>query len=95
MFNFIRKSIKNWLNSYEPVLEKANKYKSIRVDDSLESSEGLRLRILPAQGGHVIEFRNYDSIKDRNNTVLHLITSDENFSERLAHIITMELLRNS
>jgi len=47
-----------------------------------------------ACGGHIVEFRFYDSINDRENRTLHIIRTDEEFGERLAQIITFESLQH-
>jgi hypothetical protein len=56
-------------------------------------SHGLNLSIYGADGGTVMEFRHYDHAKDRSDYSLHVISQNENFEERVAHAITMEMLR--
>jgi hypothetical protein len=56
-------------------------------------SHGLTLSIYGADGGTVLEFRHYDMIKDRSDYALHVISQNENFEERVAQAITMEMLR--
>ena len=56
-------------------------------------SHGLNLNIYGADGGTVLEFRHYDISKDRSDYALHVISQNENFEERVAQAITMEMLR--
>jgi len=56
-------------------------------------SHGLSLNIYGADGGTVLEFRHYDISKDRSDYALHVISQNENFEERVAQAITMEMLR--
>jgi len=56
--------------------------------------EGLNLTIFGADGGTILQFRHYNHKLDRSSHTLHVISQDENFEERVAHAITMELLRN-
>lgn len=56
-------------------------------------SNGLRLTIYGADGGTVLEFNHYEIKTDRHNNTLHVIGNNENFEERVAQAITMEMLR--
>jgi hypothetical protein len=55
--------------------------------------EGLSFSVMPAQGGTVVQIRNYDRKTDRNNTITHVIPEGEDIAERLGQIVSMELLR--
>jgi len=56
-------------------------------------SNGLNLSIYGADGGTVLEFRHYDHNKDRSDYALHVISQNENFEERVAAAISMEMMR--
>ena len=64
------------------------------VATSTLSAEGVNFSLHRADGGYIIEYRAYDSVRDRRISSLHLITQDENLGERIGQIITLELLRN-
>jgi hypothetical protein len=86
---WFKNKLRNWLindNDCEKVVH--SDYISL-------DNDGLRFKILPADGGFVAEFRAYDSIKDRHHTRLHIIPSDQDLGQRIGQIITMEVLRNS
>jgi hypothetical protein len=57
------------------------------------NSAGLELTIYGADGGTILEFRQYDVNRDRCNYSLHVISSSDNFEERIAQAITMEMLK--
>ena len=40
-----------------------------------------------------MEFRHYDHNKDRSDYALHVISQNENFEERVAAAISMEMMR--
>jgi hypothetical protein len=93
---FRRKCKEAWDTRNEP----ANPYPSNLVAASAKyaghgslDSHGLTLSIYGADGGTVLEFRHYDHNKDRSDYSLHVISQSENFEERVAHAITMEMMR--
>ena len=55
--------------------------------------DGLRMKIMPAIGGKVIEFSRYDERNDRDVVVAYIIPEDKEFSEEISRIIIMESLR--
>lgn len=57
------------------------------------NSPGLELTIYGADGGTVLEFRKYDMSRDRTEYSLHVISSADNFEDRLSQAITMEMLK--
>ena len=87
--SWIKNKLRNWLTN-DAGCEKVGHSDYISIDN-----DGLRFKILPADGGFVAEFRVYDSIKDRHHTRLHIIPSDQDLGQRMGQIITMEVLRNS
>lgn len=50
--------------------------------------QGVHFILYPAVGGNIVELRSFDERKDRNDTKLHIITSDQDLGQALAHIIT-------
>jgi hypothetical protein len=68
---------------------------SIGIDEpctSLESN-GFKLQVYKANGGVVVETRNYDHRKDENRNSLYVITEDKDLGAEIGKIITMENLR--
>jgi hypothetical protein len=56
-------------------------------------SNGLNIQLYGAVGGQIVEFRKYDRLKDHNHVKLYIINSEQNFSEELAKIVSLEMLR--
>lgn len=56
-------------------------------------SNGMNFTVYRANGGHIIEYRQYDRHKDRSDNKLHIITDDKDIGEELGKIITFESLR--
>ena len=51
------------------------------------------LRVYPASGGRIVEYRYYDEKTDSNITKLHIITQDQDLVKRLSEIMVFEELR--
>ena len=62
------------------------------IDDRI-SADGMNIKIWGATGGHIVEFRRYDTHKDRNDNRMYIISADQNFSESLTKIISLEMYR--
>lgn len=56
-------------------------------------SRGVTFTLYKANGGHVVELRDYDPQTDRHVTSLHLVPTDKDMGESLNHIITYEALK--
>jgi hypothetical protein len=87
----LKQKIRNWLMS-----EQENDYSvSIGIDEQCSSleSNGFRLQVYKANGGVVVETRNYDHRKDENRNSLYVITEDKDLGAEIGKIITMENLR--
>jgi hypothetical protein len=74
---------------------------SISLDDELcdDSPNGIDLpdpiifKVQAVSGGTIVESRWYDHKKDESRVKLHIITQEENLSESIGKIVTMELLQ--
>lgn len=71
----------------------SGKLAPISEDLSLNMDNSLRFNVLPAQGGTIIEIRNYDRRDERNHTSTYVIPDNEDLSTSIAHIVSMELLK--
>jgi hypothetical protein len=65
---------------------------SDRVREGL-SAEPIRINVFNARGGKIVEVRTYDNTRDRNNGVTYIITDQQDFTEELGKIISMESLK--
>jgi len=59
----------------------------------LDQSNGMNFTIHSANGGYVMEYNTYDPRTDERQVSLHIITSDQDLGQSIAHIITLEMLR--
>jgi hypothetical protein len=98
MLNWFKKKVINW------VKEDWNKVRSendIAVPSTIGTiSKGRRLEqngmnftIYSANGGYVMEYSTYDHKTDRRDTALHIIPTDQDLGQGIAHVITFEMLR--
>ena len=56
-------------------------------------NEPLRFTVYNASGGKIVEVSHYDQKRDRHETSLHIINSDEDFGESLGKIAFIELIK--
>ena len=59
----------------------------------IDLPDPIRFRVQQVSGGTVIETKWYDPKKDEERVKLHIVTPDENLSESIGKIVTMELLQ--
>jgi hypothetical protein len=71
------------------------KLSSPRTRPSMDRMEDtISFTVHPASGGYVVESSFYDEKTDRHKRALHIITSQEDFSEELGKAVFMDMLRN-
>jgi len=54
---------------------------------------GMNFTIYNAVGGHIMEYSCYDERTDNYNKTLHIIPSDSDLCQSIAHTITYEMLK--
>lgn len=94
MINWIKRKLYNLGTNSIPSPD--SKYLSSRKinHSSVEfNSDPLRLNIYFASGGTIVESCMFDRKTDHTQSSLHIVGSDENLGESIAHIITLELLK--
>ena len=65
----------------------------LRAEPERFSTHGMTFTIYAANGGHVVEFRSYDPSTDRSVSSMHVIPEDQEFSDTISKIVTLECLR--
>ena len=65
----------------------------LRDHDNTLNTRGTQFTLYNANGGTVVELRDYDPINDRVHTLLYVISSEKDLGEQLGHIVTMEALK--
>ena len=97
MKNWLRQKLQNFLYPQYPqdgdVVETKSTRRGVLVRGSSFDSRGMSFTIHQASGGYVLEYSSYDEKTDRPNHNLHIIPSDQDMGQGIAHIITLEMLR--
>jgi hypothetical protein len=96
MINWLRNRLHNFIfpQDNELVETKSHRRNSlISRGSSIDSRNGMSFTIHQANGGYVMEYSSYDEKTDRNSHNLHIITSEQDLGQGIAHIITLEMLR--
>jgi len=100
MKNWLRKKMHNFIfprDELEGTPSTSNKVSrkgiGITTDGETLSSEPLRMSIYSANGGVVIETRQYDRVKDRSINQLYVVGHGEDIADTVSKVITMESLR--
>jgi hypothetical protein len=103
MIKWFKQKIVNWVREdWENASLRTNDNGLVPFPDrhGVTSSKGRRLdqhgmnfTIYSANGGYVMEYNMYNPQTDERNNALHIITSDQDLGQGIAHIITFEMLR--
>jgi len=104
MKNWLRQRLLHFLidaeDSRSSRIGRGNISVSLMNDELCDDSPGgidlpdpINFKVQAVSGGTVVESRWYDHKKDENRVKLHIITQDENLSEAIGKIVTMELLQ--
>ena len=56
-------------------------------------TRGMGFTIYQAVGGNILEYSSYDEKTDRHEHRLHIIPTEQDLGQGIAHIITYEMLR--
>jgi hypothetical protein len=60
---------------------------------NIDLPDPINFKVQQVNGGTLVETRWYDYKKDEQRVKLHIITPEENLSESIGKIVTMELLQ--
>lgn len=89
-----RLALLNWLGAgYMRVERDDGIYPAAEVDcigPSIDVS-GLAFNVMPANGGTIVQIRNYDEKNSRNNYTTHIIAEGQDVAENVGKIVAMEL----
>lgn len=86
---FSKKCQQAWDNKRTPEMPIA---KSINSVNSIDS-RGLNFTIYKANGGYVVEYRQYNSRDETSYNKLHIITEGQDLGNEIGKIISFESLR--
>ena len=94
MINWLRNKLHSFMFPQDSLVESRASTKNSAVSRGRTlDSRGMSFTIHQASGGHVLEYSSYDEKTDRHNHNLHIIPSDQDMGQGIAHIITLEMLR--
>jgi len=100
MISWIKKKIIGWVREdWNKVRNSENDCLAVPSVAGLSKGRrieqrGMNFTIYSANGGYVMEYNKYDDRTDRHEHALHIITTDQDLGQGIAHIITYEMLRN-
>jgi hypothetical protein len=95
MIKWIKRNIVKivrWANEYDQEQVAWESHETHGLSNRTKEN-GLGFTLYQASGGYIVEHTTYDRKTDRHNTSLHIIHSDKDLGEGLAHVITVEMLR--
>ena len=96
MINWFRQKLHNFIfpqDTNEVVETKTNRGRALISRGSHLDSRGMNFTIHMANGGYVLEYSSYNEKTDRHDNTLHIINSDTDLGQGIAHVITLEMLR--
>ena len=100
MINWFKQKVISWVRedwnkvrSDNDALPSSKSINTITSGRRLDQSNGMNFTIHSANGGYVMEYSKYDPRTDERNSALHIITSEQDLGQGIAHIITLEMLR--
>ena len=96
--NWLRNKLRNWIFHADSDREEDCVVSSKRSRVSLSSgrsfdTRGMGFTVYQAVGGNIMEYSFYDEKNDRHEHRLHIIPSEQDLGQGIAHIITYEMLR--
>ena len=96
MINWFRQKLHNFIfpqDTNELVETKTHRGRALISRGSQLDNRGMNFTIHMANGGYVLEYSTYNDKTDRHDNALHIIPSDQDMGQGIAHIITLEMLR--
>ena len=90
-YKWLAKKCQQALNS-DNVIMKEPDIMPVTKGNRIDNERTMTLNVTKANGGWVIEHRQYDKHRDRNNNSVHIITDDKDLGEEIGKIITFESL---
>lgn len=86
--NWLRRTIRNWLQQEEPV-----QLETVIAARESPRQDGLNFFLYRAVGGHVLESRIYNNKTDRSEGTLYMIHEDQDFATQVAQAIMLEQMK--
>ena len=96
MINWFRQKLHNFIfhqDTNQLVETKTHRGRALISRGSQLDNRGMNFTIHMANGGYVLEYSSYNDKTDRHDNTLHIINSDTDLGQGIAHVITLEMLR--
>ena len=101
MINWFKQKVIQWVredwnkvrHGDNDVLATSKSINTISSGRRLDQPNGMNFTIHSANGGYIMEYNMYDPRTDERSNALHIIASDQDLGQGIAHIITLEMLR--
>lgn len=96
MINWLRLKLHNFIFPQDIELVESKQHRRSTNPISRGShldSRGMNFTIHTANGGYVLEYSSYNEKTDRHDTALHIINSETDLGQGIAHVITLEMLK--
>lgn len=90
---FAKKCKQAWENRQDEPIGVSISSAKVRRDSSLEAN-GMNFSVYKANGGYIVEYRQYDRQRDRQDNKLHIVNEDQDLGAELGKIISFEALRS-
>lgn len=90
-YKWLAKKCQQALNSDNEIMKEPD-IMPMTKGNRIDNERTMTLNVTKANGGWVIEHRQYDKHRDRNNNSVHIITDDKDLGEEIGKIITFESL---
>ena len=101
MINWFKQKVISWVredwskvrHGDGDVIATSKSINTLSAGRRMDQPNGMNFTIHSANGGYVMEYNKYDPRTDERNNALHIISSDQDLGQGIAHIITFEMLR--
>lgn len=93
MRNWLRTKLHNFIFPQDTRMNEA-KIAVSSTRDGVDMDNCLRFNVLSCQGGIVVQLHKYDHKRDRSDNSTYVIPEHEDVTQRIAQIVSMELLKN-
>ena len=97
MINWLRHKLHNFIFPQDGDVVESKQHRRTNpltiTRGSQLDSRGMNFTIHMANGGYVLEYSTYNEKTDRHDNALHIINSDTDLGQGIAHVITLEMLR--
>ena len=102
MINWFKKKIISWVREdWDSASKRSNRGQRGIEENTIGTvasssrlqQNGMNFTLYSASGGYIMEYNTYNHTTDTRYNALHIIPSDQELGQGIAHIITLEMLK--